>query len=855
MNFLECGTCERVLQNSDVFDTHMKKVHGETLHSRLERLQRQGEIFLLNEKKNKQGQVKNNEKEEKIIEEDKETSEEDRQTNEEDKKTSEKDEKNCEGVKMTNEEEKDLEESEDEEEIVNVKTEIYSTKGKTKKFPDWEEVDEGEPAHQGMTIKGKSGAWIAAAGKIREELRNNINMEYKDKKGRTMIVVEAEKNKPFEVEVVTKSGERGKARIVMHNPSVKRGVTVQVTRCSGHDYKFVTCVAKKFVKLFLNLILTKGEEGRKEIIEMRKKYEKKMVSEIKPKKVSFKDLKEVGLTKETIKCTECGKVCQVGTGIKVHMTRMHNNIQKRDNSNSIKPIKPAEKRVWSESTEDVKKQAPKVNHKTSKCKICPFEAPNVNILNVHMTAKHNNTKCDQCDFSTKFVDRLNEHKIKKHTSFHGSELPKVNPDIVIQREEVGACEYCDEKFIEKSRLDIIQIKNTHYRTCIMKSPTRYIQREINCNKCNFFCKDEIQMKLHKRDYHDENSPSIAPKEKKFRQAENESVKNISNTMEKMEIEQDDINVEQFKVENMDTITEEEFLSKRMDKKVLAIQKKQDEEHLTLVEKLRKEAEFKKENEMKNDILKQKNKEFEHKRKRLIEREDKEDAKHDNKEEKEKVPERFRKMFTLRGFNIDDFCLIHTGGGGKCGAICISLHITHNSNSAQNVRESINSYISENWDDKFKNSVEFPYIERVGRGSRKFKDEQELQSFLLSDPDASLMWMTHNCLQAASNMQNMKINILTTGVVPELKWYICNPSPTEMMEHDENVHDKIETEECRLLRARWTILEPDTRCDKGDSKYKNEDMFILHEDDVHYSLMAVSVLYQPSIEQMCCTVSR
>ena len=64
--------------------------------------------------------------------------------------------------------------------------------------------------------------------------------------------------------------------------------------------------------------------------------------------------------------------------------------------------------------------------------------------------------------------------------------------------------------------------------------------------------------------------------------------------------------------------------------------------------------------------------------------------------------------------------------------------------------------------------------------------------------------------------------------------------SEMLEHQVNVHSKIEMDEekeGRLLHARWTIINPDNRCEKSDTKSKTEDMFMLHEDDVHYSLMA------------------
>ena len=242
----------------------------------------------------------------------------------------------------TNKQAMDLEESEDDDEIESSKTTTYTNKGKGSKFPEWEEVEEGEPQHQGMLLKGKSDGWISATLKVKQEFENNLNVEYKDEKGRTMSVIEANKKskKPIEVEVVTKSGERGNANIVFHGPSKKKGVTVQVCRSSGHEFKLVTCVAKKFLGVFIKLVIKNGEQGFKEITNMINGSERYDKSSIKP------EIKEEQINEsvdDPLKCHVCGQVCQNKAGLKTYITRMHVNKQNQ-------PIKPVVKRARTNST-------------------------------------------------------------------------------------------------------------------------------------------------------------------------------------------------------------------------------------------------------------------------------------------------------------------------------------------------------------------------------------------------------------------------------------------------------------------------------------------------------------------------
>ena len=77
-------------------------------------------------------------------------------------------------------------------------------------------------------------------------------------------------------------------------------------------------------------------------------------------------------------------------------------------------------------------------------------------------------------------------------------------------------------------------------------------------------------------------------------------------------------------------------------------------------------------------------------------------------EEEKIPAHLTNILKMKGINIHDYKLIRVGGGGKCGANCISLHTTGTENMAEDIAFNKNKHIVNNWDEIYKQSFEFPY---------------------------------------------------------------------------------------------------------------------------------------------------
>ena len=435
------------------------------------------------------------------------------------------------------------------------------------------------------------------------------------------------------------------------------------------------------------------------------------------------------------------------------------------------------------------------------CEVCKYTGGSTDELQMHMSTMHSEPsfKCDNCNYAGVSTGEVKNHMLLMHSESATEKVHDVEEgtSCIELRRDKTKCMFCDYKNI-----------------------------------------DESDLKRHIRDEHRESkSPSTSPPKKKTRQEAYALVEDIINGITQglnLEDEMDQGDKEdeyekELKVENEDELAKR---SRLQDEKILLKQKKIEEKEMLVLEEQRK---------AKYDELQDKKRKREEKSKDTVK---------DNLKKTEiqcddhRIPEKYRKLFNLKGVNIDDLRLMETGGGGKCGAYCVSLHISSSTTLATEIRENINCHIVDNWVE-FEESFQYPCSLKVGSGNRSFKNNKELRAFLLVDPEAPSMWMTHACLQAVSNMQDMTINILTKGVPTATSTCIrCPPntnfdSVSELKKHEENVHKRFETEEekeGRLLNSRWTTLKPSSKHAEQERKVKTPDMYVMHEDNIHYSLM-------------------
>ena len=162
----------------------------------------------------------------------------------------------------------DLKRHDDEDHRLTNNIEVISDEYKISEYPEEREMTKsvwtkGETSgYQGMTIKGGSVAYKDACTALKTQfVKGKV---FKDLHGRQLKIIEVSRNKPIEVEVTTlskKTNERkGKAQIHMWEPTKKKPCTIMVSLHSGSQFVFVKAVMEKFIKPFIDALISEPDE-------------------------------------------------------------------------------------------------------------------------------------------------------------------------------------------------------------------------------------------------------------------------------------------------------------------------------------------------------------------------------------------------------------------------------------------------------------------------------------------------------------------------------------------------------------------------------------------------------------------
>ena len=259
-----------------------------------------------------------------------------------------------------------------------------------------------------------------------------------------------------------------------------------------------------------------------------------------------------------------------------------------------------------------------------------------------------------------------------------------------------------------------------------------------------------------------------------------------------------------KEERMEVDDELVVLSNLKDEKVIKRQLRFEEEEKRDIENKKKKEreqleEEKKKKGKRDSQKKRKNK----KRKSNENANDSEDLKPNLKE----VDKKFTSVMREAGLNIDEYCVFSAAPDGACGSTCTAIHCHMDKKLGRYVRRNINGYLIEFWP-FFKSYFTFPLDVTVGLTNKIFENESTFLDFLKNDSQSGLMWMDHFGLQIVSNMYQISVHILTTGLVG-----LEEPG------------------------ARWTHIEPDKRLSSFSKVHKGlPDMWLLHVNETHFDLL-------------------
>lgn len=445
-------------------------------------------------------------------------------------------------------------------------------------------------------------------------------------------------------------------------------------------------------------------------------------------------------TSKNFKCNFCEKSCKTERGLKGHITKKHLNFKENENQNKIEPkdvgITCANKRKNEEISEVV-------------------ESIISDVINPIRQGKEDVT----------LEESINEEK--KYTKM---------------------CNTCD--FQVEANKNYISVQK------ILKHRD-YCNHRIQCLQCDLKFKDQSKMKKHMRDVHGLMTSSNSPPLKKKRvennmitnntSAENNDIIDLSQSFEEMEIDISD--------------KEEQVLkerSKMMDEKVMAKQRKIDEDVENFLNK--KEKIIIKDNQKRKEIN--------------------QEVLKSAKQNKQKVHKKNEKgVFKyLREVPANCKTLVKEGdlvyvvpGDGACGPNSAAAHLFQDEVFGPRLRKNMNAFFAKHYDKKYKFitpcSPESAFKRRVKNRIIEFTDPKKLIQFLKTSEDAMYMWTDSEDLAIIADMFQMRIKIITTkganDVEPTVNW----------IHPDENL--------------------------KEDAELKNvqiNDMVLLHENDMHFNLI-------------------
>ena len=154
-----------------------------------------------------------------------------------------------------------------------------------------------------------------------------------------------------------------------------------------------------------------------------------------------------------------------------------------------------------------------------------------------------------------------------------------------------------------------------------------------------------------------------------------------------------------------------------------------------------------------------------------------------------------------------FVLFPIDGDGACGPRSFAAWIYEDPSLGPNLARNMNRLFVKHWD-YWKDKFEYPFIRDIGLGEQvKCENEEQLLDFFLDSKDGAFMWRGHEDFAVIANAYQIKITVIIVNGMEDKNPQISEIEPNpDFKNHAEIVPGKV------------------------------PDMMILHEKNVHYSLI-------------------
>ena len=426
--------------------------------------------------------------------------------------------------------------------------------------------------------------------------------------------------------------------------------------------------------------------------------------------------------------------------------------------------------------------------------------------------------CDKCEKTFQTSRGLKGHKTKIHTEFtldiidvkrkadqndeNETDEEEVTEDIIEEKKYSNSCPKCNLHMEATRKYVLIQDIKKHKELNCQTKTIKY----KSCKDCGYESRDEITLKRHRRDKHEELTSSTSPPPKKSRMTQ------YKKDDEEMEIEENEETINDMEIESVES--EEVIRSKLMDEKItLKALEQERKEEIFRQKKRNAELEKKKAKEIQLEATKQSNRKRKQKAKDV--------KKRLRRQNSSKNPSDIiiKRIPNIKPVPSNCAHLVNKGdkvyvvpGNGACFSNSAAAHLFKDEVFGTKLRRRMNHFFAKHFEKKYKFltpcSKETPFIRKIGGGGFvSFTEPSRLIQYLNHSEEADFMWSDSEDLSVLSDMYQVKIKTITTKGEED-----TNPI------------------------VNW--ITPDKEL-KGDAELKNvdiEDMVLLHENDSHFNLI-------------------
>ena len=329
-----------------------------------------------------------------------------------------------------------------------------------------------EPSQEektGVSFKGDSEEF-ESAHKVLENMMNKARTSY-DVEGNKVLVKSVPKASRITIEITTVNGEKGCVGLQFHNPK-KGKKSFRLTKPKREESKFLIALAEKVFKPLLKGLIT-GDLNESSLKKLEKRTLNKTIKSLRLKKNTY-------MKKKLLDCVECGKCFNSSLSFKTHKIRHEIECQQCDFTNNSKLVVEEHiqmnHKVCLANTKPPVKKADVVEN-CGNCNLTFTKENNTDrateVVKKHQTECIEQYQCAQCSSRSNSKNAMVDHMESEHALADSPEYKRIKVDIT--EEALNKM-----KSLSVSEEELSKIESNKQDEKILRKRMKEDSEEINC---------------------------------------------------------------------------------------------------------------------------------------------------------------------------------------------------------------------------------------------------------------------------------------------------------------------------------------------------------------------------------------